>query len=137
MPHVNIIKNYVSLHTSSHHSMSHIHQLCHVSLLVNTIHHCWSIFAAGHHQRCLSFLLINLSSSICSLNLSTLTSSQFFVMSLTHTTTVYIVYHFTHHTLHTVVLLLVHYYTHPQTSSVMQTQSILFSWCAFDGDALQ
>ena len=26
-------------------------------LLVNTIHHCWLIFAAGHHQRCLSSLL--------------------------------------------------------------------------------
>jgi len=37
----------------------------------------------------------------------------------------YTYYHFTHHTLHTAVLLLVHYYTHPQTSSVMQTQSIL------------
>ena len=31
---------------------------CHVnSLLMTTIHHCWTIFFAGHHQRCISSLL--------------------------------------------------------------------------------
>ena len=46
-------------------------------------------------------------------------------MSSLQRNTAAIIYHFTHHTLRTAVLLLVHYYTHPQTSLVMQTQSIL------------